>query len=371
MDGLTGKDGSFAFAGFPVADSLKFFIQARNKNEKSNNIGVEVEEFKPPVFTPSKQRFMPWYLNSDTTLLRNITTKIVQERGQEKIPGVKNLLEEVVITGKKVVKGSKNLNGPGEADQVLDEKDMAQTPKMSLLDLMRQKVKGFTEGIFPSSKPPTAGLFPAPFFEKKLSYKILDKEVHLIIDGTDVEYFYIPQILPPKDFTGNYVNDRNAASQTDRMEFIKSYLDFIMAEDVKGIEVMYNMEYNMRYKSKFASDITMSLDVIYADFAYVEVTTYSGNGAFMKKIPGVYLYRPMPFAGSATFYRPRYESKNNASSDLRSTIHWEPNIITNKEGKAFVSFYSADRPGTYTIITEGSDMNGNLGSQINSIFIKP
>jgi hypothetical protein len=37
-------------------------------------------------------------------------------------------------------------------------------------------------------------------------------------------------------------------------------------------------------------------------------------------------------------------------------------VLTDKNGKARISFYTADKPGTYTLILEGSDMNGNIGS---------
>jgi len=79
----------------------------------------------------------------------------------------------------------------------------------------------------------------------------------------------------------------------------------------------------------------------------------------------------MLFTGSKQFYSPKYAVKSaNSSTDLRSTIHWAPNVVTDKEGKAFVSFYSADRVGSYSIIMEGSDMNGNIGRQAGSVTIK-
>ena len=92
----------------------------------------------------------------------------------------------------------------------------------------------------------------------------------------------------------------------------------------------------------------------------------------MKPTPG-YLYKAMPFAGTKQFYSPKYSPRNSASklTDLRSTIYWAPDVITDTNGKAIVSFYSADRPGTYTIITEGSDMYGNVGSKKDKIIIKP
>jgi len=312
-------------------------------------------------------------VNSDTTLLSQVNTQIAREEMLN--PKGANLLESVTITGKKIVKDSKNLNGPGESDQALDEKDLLLSPKKLLLDVMKEKIKGFNMGMWPTRNPPPVGLtggkatFGMPF-RKMMSYRIFDKEVHLVIDGTDVESLYFPTIPPPLEITGRYVEDRNNAIANDRLYFIESFLTGITAEDVTGVEVMSDPRYNGRYKSEFASEALGSLSIITTDFAFVEVTTRSGHGAFMKQPRGVYLYKPMPYVNFAAFYRPRYVVKTNPLSDFRSTIHWEPDIVTDKNGKAIVSFYSADRPGTYSIIIEGSDMNGSVGRQTGTIIIK-
>ena len=391
-------DGSFGFSGFPAAENLHFFLQA--KNAKKRNLDLQVDAYKPPVFKPFGERLKPWYVNSDTALIRQAVTQSAQQ--VELVSKGSNVLEKVTITDKKIVPGSKNLNGPGESDQTLDEKDMALMGKKTLMDVIQEKIKGFNVGVFPTTQPQRSGLvsvnsgLPKPksddgditgntageILVKKQSYRIGEKELHLVIDGIDIEQFYIPDVAPekplPKWETGDpppghvntdYISLRNEASLTDRMQFVKSYLTNIKAEDIKGIEVMVNPRYNSRYKSLFSSKILANLDMITTDFAFVEVTTRSGNGAFMNKLPGL-VYNPVPFTNSAAFYRPKYASKASPLADLRSTIHWEPDILTDKEGKATVSFYSADRPGTYSIIMEGSNMNGNVGRKMRTIQIK-
>jgi hypothetical protein len=65
-------------------------------------------------------------------------------------------------------------------------------------------------------------------------------------------------------------------------------------------------------------------------------------------------------------------NKNIApGSDLRSTIYWAPNVVTDEAGRASLSFYSADKPGTYNVIIEGTDLNGNVGCYRQKIKIKP
>jgi hypothetical protein len=92
----------------------------------------------------------------------------------------------------------------------------------------------------------------------------------------------------------------------------------------------------------------------------------------LKTTPGTYHYRPLPFTLPKEFYRPKYTEKNNTvdlGSDLRSTIHWEPNVITDKNGKATISFFSADKPGDYTVIIEGTNMTGDLGYKRDKIKV--
>ena len=107
--------------------------------------------------------------------------------------------------------------------------------------------------------------------------------------------------------------------------------------------------------------------------AIIFVTTFSGNGKFIKHAPGTYAYKPIPFTTPIQYYKPRYTVKNKGiafGTDLRSTIDWEPNIVTDKDGRAVVSFFSADKPATYTIIAEGTDLQGNIGTQQSEINIR-
>ena len=47
-------------------------------------------------------------------------------------------------------------------------------------------------------------------------------------------------------------------------------------------------------------------------------------------------------------------------ADLRSTIYWNPNIITDKDGKASFEYFNADGKGTYRMVIEGIDADGNI-----------
>ena len=72
------------------------------------------------------------------------------------------------------------------------------------------------------------------------------------------------------------------------------------------------------------------------------------------------------------FYQPSYGESRSAQdkADLRTAIHWEPNIAFNAEGKAVLSFYAADTPSTYEVRIEGVQLNGEPVSQVYTFEVK-
>ena len=56
-----------------------------------------------------------------------------------------------------------------------------------------------------------------------------------------------------------------------------------------------------------------------------------------------------------TFYSPKYDvpQPENKKPDLRTTIFWEPNIETDIEGNATISFFNADNRAIIKADVEG------------------
>ena len=212
----------------------------------------------------------------------------------------------------------------GNADVILDEKDIDKAYKMNLYELL---VRRFKNVYLPSTR------FPY--------YRLTDnRPLVLFIDGE-------PNTISAKGIWG-------AAA--------KYYMDNLTADDIRGIEVMSAHKYLGSY---FPGISFFNAPVI------LEITTWSGNGIFLKNKPGTYLHKPMPFTSSRQFYSPKYSVKSPAGpADLRSTIYWDPDVITDSSGRATVSFYSSDRPGSYSATIEGTDLDGRIGRQTGIIRIK-
>ncbi|WP_426672123.1 carboxypeptidase-like regulatory domain-containing protein [Mucilaginibacter sp. McL0603] len=350
-DTVTDNEGRFIFNNLPRADTPIFIVKAVNRNGKSFNVNVTVDEVKPLAFAKSTMPgMMPWYVNSDSTLLNYARTN-EQLQLQANNPTGQHTLKEVKIFGKKTVKGSQNLNGPGNADIVLDEKDLEAAGKKTWLQLLQENVRGFGQGMFildGKSERVTQdiGLFyfvtdgngdDVPSIIKDWYY-VKGKPIKFIVDGTSVYQTYRP--------SGTAFND------------ITNYLNSHTAEDIKGIEVNMSTKYAMKYIPMEWAPI-----IHIGDVAFVEITTRSGHGPIIDNTPGMYLYKPLAVSWPKQFYKPKYLVTDTTKHlpDLRSTISWEPNIITDEDGKATLWFYAADKPSTYTITIEGIDFNGNLG----------
>lgn len=74
---------------------------------------------------------------------------------------------------------------------------------------------------------------------------------------------------------------------------------------------------------------------------------------------------PMGYSKEREFYSPKYlPNAPITSSDLRTTIYWNPKIITDATGNASFQFFNADGKGTYRAVVEGFDKDGNIGRTV-------
>src|SRR5690606_12747478 len=133
----------------------------------------------------------------DTNRLSLVRHQIQLRKEQIRITdGV--LLKDVVVTAKRIVKDSKNLNAPGKADIIIGEDELGKKGRTTLGELLEENVKGFY-------------VWSDKYGNRY--YRIYDRFVHLIIDGMDTEFF--------------------RPESTSLYEFFKEYFDYYDAEEIK------------------------------------------------------------------------------------------------------------------------------------------
>ena len=305
IDTVSDAKGNFVFNDLTFKDSVRFVIQARTvKNGK--NVEIDLDDINPQLVTKNKNAAGMQVNIRD--VMSNYLQNSKKQYSEQLKYGVGNhaiALKEVTITEKKSpVPNSSNLNGPGNADQVI-KSDQLGHGCVTLAECLQGRLLGVTfRGGVPYS---TRG----------------NTKMHLIIDGL-------------------YIDD-------------DTFWDSINTEDIASIEVLRSGYLTSIYGYQGAGGLLV-------------ITTKRGAGddTYRRYTPGIITYAPRGYYLARQFYSLRYDAPktNTQMADLRTTIFWNPNIVTDKDGKASIDFFNADGKGTYRVVIEGLDIDGNIGRQV-------
>jgi len=83
-------------------------------------------------------------------------------------------------------------------------------------------------------------------------------------------------------------------------------------------------------------------------------------------------YKPQGYAKVKQFYVPKYNVNTSTlnKTDLRTTVYWNPTVITDKAGNASFEFFNSDNKGTFKAVIEGIDKDGRLGRAVYRYTVK-
>jgi hypothetical protein len=73
---------------------------------------------------------------------------------------------------------------------------------------------------------------------------------------------------------------------------------------------------------------------------------------------------PRGFYEARQFYSPKYSANVSSIPDMRSTIYWAPILQTDSNGHAEFEYFNADTKGSYRVVIEGMNNDGNIGRQV-------
>jgi hypothetical protein len=371
----TDENGRYMANKLPAIDSGSFFLQAKNAKGKNMTFGnISVDKFRAPAIPETlKSPVLPWYVNPDTTQV-NYVKRIAQRNNEKNIKYNGIVLKEVKIKGKKIIPGSANRNGPGNADLVFDEEDIKESSTTNLYELLKQKLPGFRvvyDRGFPTAKLNNhmvvihidGGGLPLQMDIPLTVDNLVDElNTFQVVQFKGMEVMYseknMTRYLYPRI---NWINHPWIGSEREKIPLSEDTLR--RGDGDLLIPWYYRSEYKPGYLEQRVNLITNSPP----DVATIEITTKNGNGWYRNRAPSVVTYRPLPVMRSLQFYRPKYSLAPGAviEPDYRATLHWEPNINTDANGRARVSFYTSDIAGKYTITVSGVDATGGIGdSQI-------
>ncbi|WP_460679158.1 hypothetical protein [Mucilaginibacter koreensis] len=325
MDTVSNQNGEFNFTDLPNVDTAAYVLKLYNSKHKALAATVELNEFKPsPVKALPFEQLMPWNVATDSTLLNYYfgmqkKNQLVSSGGLDG-----NVLKEVVIKAKK--KGVPIGDDFAFTADEITTKELIAARRSSLADLLYRRLPEFKE----------TNAYCIDKFHKivQQAYKNYTYKANLIVDFV-IDGVSVWRTQGP--MTSGILSSYN--------DYLHYYLNAVNAEEVTSIKVLEGLK------------------------TYIVISTRSGKGPWGLPEPGTYVYRPLPVQNYREFYRPRYKTDATDIAGYRSTLHWEPNLVTGNSGKASFSFYAADKPGTYTIKIEGTDLNGRYAVATERITI--
>ncbi|MDD3079939.1 MAG: TonB-dependent receptor plug domain-containing protein [Paludibacter sp.] len=95
----------------------------------------------------------------------------------------------------------------------------------------------------------------------------------------------------------------------------------------------------------------------------ISVTLKRGDIAHKAPLISMTHLKPLGYQKPEKFYVPKYDVdsiRQSNTSDLRTTIYWNPSIKTDSAGNFKLNFYTADKAHNYRLIIEGVSNDGEI-----------
>lgn len=314
---ITDMSGNFKFSNVNVPDTSKITLSARNNpNGRNMVISVNGEAYQKL----SKNNNIPdEILNIDSTFRPYLQNSYKQYQSSRTI-------KEVVVKSTKIVKKASHADYgtfsglPMQADHEVSAQQLQGCPLLlNCLSTMAMGLTYIDNNFYVTRDYNAGGRTPVQVYVGSLP---VDANFLSSIPSSEVESVEI--------FLNDGVSGINRSTQT------------------KGVLVI-----NKKVVKKQKITLAQLQELIPKQ----NVITFAVQG----------------YTKAKEFYSPKYDvtKAGTLGGDLRNTIYWKPNVITDKAtGTATISFFNSDQRGSYRAIIEGIDAEGNIGRSVIHYNVK-
>lgn len=323
-----GEDGKFEFDSFEFPDSTIYNIQATTK-KNGRNVLLSLD---PETF-PEADQIWPVHSYSAQCTTNNIYSDLPASvefldktnRRMTYENGIRNIfLENIVVTAKKKIYRTPYERIPSII--TIREEDLKNTPMLDLPTFLNSRLPGVNFDI--------AGM----------------------VNGRAIVYAEDKDKTPEPDgiriiLNGFPINNQELALLT---------LQSLRIQDIAQID--YN-----RHETDGLAWFPMT------GAYFIAITLKDGVEPYDYMPKNIRQIQLLGHQKPVAFYSPKYETlqqKNSETPDLRTTIYWNPNIQTNRRGKTFVEFYTADGNSPYSVAIEGITKNNILIRTVKEIMVE-
>ncbi len=326
----TKDDGSFVFQNVNPFAMLK--ILAKAPGIRSENLRILIDNNPAPslgaIQPDNTQPFLPVLIKEQPQELeKGVERKFKQEQNINAIlePDM-NELEEVVVLGYGIQR-KKDLTG---AVTVVNAKDIG-----GLQDV-EQALGGRAAGVQVINHAP--GIGEAANVRIRGVGAIDSNEPLYVVDGVPVNNLPDSKLSP---------------------------IGYLSPEEIESIQILKDAAATGLYGNKASNGV-------------IVITTknnknHNGFSKTRKSPKFRYQVADVPvksFSRVREFYSPEYSTKEKVEerNDFRTTVYWNPEVKTDKNGKATVSFYNNDEISTFRVTSEGIGPNGMIGRSEHTYF---
>ena len=394
-DTLTDRQGRFRFDNLLPFENTLVSIIAKHQRGRRNALGLGVELYEQPVTPSPPVEDLPESGGREAWEELLAMYRMQRQNDESwldslmKITDV-NIIEELIVQGVRPVRGSWNLNGPGHADYVLFEEDIARYDDYDrLLDIFRAEFPQFHQENWQNDE--LLNVINQPSIPENIFMKIIsqpypiwrfeNRTILFILNGR-----VLPAGIPAED---NF--DLRPHPVNDSIQQIATKFWNIPAHEITGIEILDSSGYLWAYFVhhpiiNFYNEHLFNLHKEYRESIddylkiydsptrpiLVQVTTESGSVNLERFRIGMTYQRLRGFTVPKTFYIPKYYPEDivsQAEYDIRPTLYWNPEVVTDRDGKAEIRFPIGEKPRSLQIRIEGTDLRGGIGSAVGELII--
>ena len=307
-DTLTDDKGRFNF-NIEFLDSTKFVVQARTEKDKKF-VDIVMDTVPGQIVTKNPNTGdIEVNVNQSLAAYLQESNKYFDDQTKRGLLNRTILLDEVnIVEKRKPSYESSNIGGSGNADAVFTAKDLETAFSLS------QYLQGRIAGV--------------QIREGQAYARGNENPMKISVDGMMME--------------GEDVN-----------------LDDVVVNDIETVEIL-------------KSSATTAIYGMRGGTGVIVITTKRGQGlrSVNPYTPGLIYYNPKGYAVVREFYSPKYDVKPDSRPDFRTTVFWEPQMVSDANGKAKISYFNTDVPGIYRMVVEGIDVNGNLARKVLTYEVK-
>ena len=311
-DAITDESGNFKFSNLNFKDSTKIVLSAKN-NPNYKNLVITANNDTWPALVKN--------INSPDNVQNIDSTLSIYLKNTKRQYAGTRMLKEVVIVAKSEVKKPSHTDYPELTGLSPQPDHVVSGIQLSgcnfLLDCLKGAAFGFTydNNNFYLSRDYNQGKKSTP--------------AAIYYNGMPVDVNYLENIDPKTVESVELFND-DGLSSINKMS------------NTKGVIVVNGKPVPKGEK--------ISLSQLRDMMPQYNIITIN----------------PLGYVRAKEFYVPKFSvpKSNMAYSDLRTTIYWNPKVITDATGKASFDFFNADGKGLYRMVLEGIDADGNIARYV-------